>query len=546
MAGYSEDAIQRGAFGSVLGAVGSNQSLDLEKDLGLELPSDPGLDLARQLLQTHPTYGGEVRKWIKYLDLYESHDIYRFIFRHLRETDASWKKRIERGYFNNYLKSVVDLYTCYIFSSPVERQITGLDKIFNDRFYKNVDFRGTNYKSFLMDVCTFTQVEGHVGILVDAPSVDDESLLSERDRIRGNIRPYLTLLHPHQILDWELDAFGRFEWVKICLAKDVAREWTVADPGDAKAIIIWSKDKFEVYTVTGREGQEVAKLEKEGINKLGEVPLIISKFRKQARHQWFGVSSVNDIADINIGILNWSSLGDEEIYERCLNVLAMQKGGDGSSPDLTHHNVLEYDSEKPPEYLTPGATPLKLIKEWIEFHIGDILRLAKLKGPTGMADVRQAQSGIAYAFEFNETNQTLSNRAESIETVDFEIHRLVALYFDEEFDGTVAYPKEFGVEDLLTELNALTIGRAALTSETAIKELEKRTVRRAFAKSATELRAKMEKEIEEGEAKPTFESMIGTQPEENAFSNQEEEYEEKAAPDEESGKNDNSESKAEE
>lgn len=539
---YGEDSLERSALGSITGAVPSNAGLDLEQRIeGDNHSRKYAADLAKKLLSRHPTYDAEVEFWTKYLDLYESKDIYRFIQRHLRETMSSWKKRVERGYYNNYVRSVVDLFTSYIYASPVDYfRGENVDHIFTDKFYKNVDFRGSSMKEFMMEVCKYTQVEGHVGILVDAPDLTEMPVISERDRISGDVRPYLTLLHAHQILDWELDDFGRFEWVKVCIGRSQKRIWDGELEENPRSVIIWSKDSWQVFDISGKSGQEKAESTRQGTNALGEVPLVICRFTKQSRHPWYGVSPISDIADINVAILNWSSLGDEEIFERCLNILTMESDGEDMKPELSHHNVLEYASgTKPPAYLIPGDTPLKLIREWIQFHIEDILRLAKLKGPTGMKDVRQATSGIAYAFEFNETNQTLSNRAEALESAEFEIHRLVAKYFGVEFTGSVAYPREFGVDDLLAELQGLNIGRQALTTETGIKELEKRVIKKVFAKLPTHMRVQMEEEIDEAEPKPTFDSMIrGSQPEELAPSTQEDEEPEEDETGEDTGEMD--------
>lgn len=507
---FDENSLDKAAYSNITGAAGSNQSMDLNKDMLGTRPQDPGKDLAKQLLICHPTYQENKEKWLKYLDLYESNDIYRFVFRHLRESEGSWKKRVERGYYNNYVASVVDLLTSYLFASPVDRNIQGFEDIFTETFYKNVDFKGTPYDTFMEDVATYTRVEGHVGIWIDSP--EDAEDMSERDRIDGDVRPYLTLLHPHQILDYKLDRYGRFEWAKFVLCRDPERSWDRPADESAKTVVVVSKDSYEVYDVDGKAGYEQAVLVRSSPNPLGEVPLVIAKYRTQARHPWYGVSPIRDIADINIGILNWSSLGDNEIYERCLNILVMEKASDDSTLELSHDNILEYEGTNPPAFIFPGVTPLELIQKWIQFHIDDILRLAKLKGPTGMSDVREATSGIAYAFEFNETNQTLANNAKSLERVDYEIHRIVAKFFGEEFTGSIAYPRDFGVEDILVLMQGLTIAREALTTETGIKELEKKVVRSVFAKLPTDLRKEIEDEVDEAEAKPQMDSIFNTQP----------------------------------
>jgi hypothetical protein len=131
----------------------------------------------------------------------------------------------------------------------------------------------------------------------------------------------------------------------------------------------------------------------------------------------------------------------------------------------------------------------------------EIYRLAKLGGDTGLQKSRQATSGIAYAFEFNTTNQSLGKKAESAEQAEYEIHQLVAKWLKRDFEGNIAYPKEFGVEDFLQDLALLADARATLSSETAIQELEKKVTAKMFAREAQDLRDKIAGEIQSTDPK---------------------------------------------
>jgi hypothetical protein len=65
----------------------------------------------------------------------------------------------------------------------------------------------------------------------------------------------------------------------------------------------------------------------------------------------------------------------------------------------------------------------------------------------------------------------------------------------------VAYPREFGIEDFLTLFQEMDAARNSLTSETAIKEQEKKLIRKLFARDSMKLRKKMEREIDGAEGK---------------------------------------------
>lgn len=499
-------------------SLGSDAALDLRADLdsGLNTVSDPmKLQTPEALEQVHPDYEANVSKWLKYLDLYMSQDIYRFIHKHLREDTARWEQRVSRGYYYNYVKTVVDLFTAFLFHAPIDRD-PGSDSDEFAEIYKNSDLAGTLWNVFLQNACTFAQVEGHVGILVDAPKAPEGGFRNEEERKDANARPYLVLFHAHQIVDWEIDRFGNFQWVKLKVFRPMDRTWDTSAEQTKDFYQIWGKEDWEEWSIEkgGEGGEKVATRTDGGVHGLGEVPFVIVRVDKHPTHSWFGQSSVKDIADINIAILNWSSLGDEEIFERCLNILAMERG-DGDAPtELSHANVLEYEpGTNKPEYLSPGTSPLEMIRDWVGDGRDEIRRLAKLNISTGLGDVRQASSGIAKAFSFLETNQSLAGKALGLEQVETKLHRMISSWMTSSFDGSIAYPREFGVEDFLTLFQEMDMARTSLTSETAIKEKEKMLIRKVFARSDMKLRKKIEKEIDEADTKmPSVQGAFGMIP----------------------------------
>lgn len=497
-----------------MGTVGSNASIDLTQDQGISAGQIVGaesrtLTEVDGLLYEHPEYQANLQKWIKYERCYESDDIYTYIHKHLRESEDNYKDRVGRGYYYNYCASVVDLFVAYLFHAPITRDPKSLQSEFGP-FYENADLAGNKYVYLMQTAATFAQVFGHVGILVDVPRID-EAPASEKERIEKGIRPYCTIVRATQIKDWELDNHGNFEWVKIEIARpEPSRTWNKSIDVEAKNFLIWTRETWEEWRVSGDTATIVAK----GNHSLGVVPFVIVRNEKMSSHSWFGSSTIRDISDINLAILNWSSFGDEEIAERCLNILAMERDQGDAPAVLSHSNVLEYaPGASPPQYLQPGSTPLEMIGKWIDRAKDEIYRLAKLGGSTGLLGVREATSGIAYAYEFNETNQSLAKKAESLEQAEVEIHRLVAKWMGKNFDGMITYPKEFGVDDFITEFQILAEARANLTSETALKELEKKLASKLFARDPMDLRAKILEEIKKADLVPIgMSEMFGNVP----------------------------------
>ena len=500
----------------------SNAATDLNRDYDREslIDTDTEYNMADALLYTHPDYVDNLPKWIKFSDLYESDDIYKYIYQHPRETEIIFHQRLIRAFQLNYCAGVVDLFVAYMFASDIVRDTkgsSGFSETLVD-IYKNADLQGTSYEMFMHQVAIYSLVYGHMGVLVDAPRMG-EDIVSERDRKTDGIRPFLNLVSPQQIRDWSRDRFGRFNWVKIEVPVEENREFNNPVNTRERRFLIWDREGWQLWSVTqspGTGGDDArgdvdAKLVGAGDspdNIKGEVPLVIFQNSKRLKHDWFGNSAIRDISDINIALMNWASLADEEIHNRCLNILAMERDNSGDiATNLSHHNVLEYSTgTNPPQYLTPGDTPLNLIGDWIDRAKDEIYRLAKLGGSTGMASVSEATSGIAYAYEFNETNQSLAEKAASMEAGENKVHSLLARWFGKEFDGNIEYPRDFGVDDFLLELDLLIKGRESLTSQTAIRELEKRVISKLYSRKPLEFRKKIEKEIEDADAIP---AMVG-------------------------------------
>lgn len=486
----------------------SNASIDMQHGLvELGLPKVDASNEAEALVYEHPDYRLNIDRWRKFCRLYFSREVYEYIYAHTRESEPVYQNRVRRGYYLNYVASVIDLFVAYLYHSPITRQPDVATAELFEELYKDADRRGTAYSVFIQHATTFAQITGHCGVLVDMPRLD-APFASEAEREAAKHRPYLTLVQAQQIKDWELGEDNKFNWVKLEIDRPQNRDWRSSVDEETRHFVIWTRSGWEEWKVKQKAGGKPSEPElvARGDHPLGEVPLIIFRNDPDLEHAWFGISAVRDISDVNIAILNWCSLMDEEIYERCLNVLAVQRvSDDAPAIKLSHDNVLEYDGDTPPAYLVPGSTPLEMIMSAIDRLKDEIYRLAKLGGDTGLQKSRQATSGIAYAFEFNTTNQALGKKAEAAQQAEMDIHRLFAKWLGKEFTGVVTYPKEFGVEDFLTELTVLSEARTTLTSPTAIQEIEKKVTAKMFARDSQALRDEIASEIDSQDPKdPTL------------------------------------------
>lgn len=446
------------------------------------------------LLQTHPEYGVWFHKWEKWCRAYEGCGIEQYLLKHTRESTDIYELRLRRAYYYNYVASVIDLFVSYLFHAPIKRTISGIPSSDLTSFYEDATKDGDSYHITMIQISTLAQVCGHCFVLLDTPY--DPDVENEAERKAKKIRPYISVYKPQCVLDWELDDDGKFDFVKIEIQLPSGRTWDEKSSTEKRSFLIYTKTEWVIYTLM--PDSKEPKLVRSGVNPLNEVPIVIVRGERSLTHPYMGLSTVREIADINLAIYNWCSLGDEEIFERCLNVLALPS--DDSTPDVTlsSHNVLKYPAgSEAPTYLTPGTSPLDLIGSWINLAKDQIYRLAKLGGASSMHGSRETRSGIAYAFEFNETNQSLARKAECLEQAEISIHRLFALWLGvSDPKIQIEYAKEFGVDDFLLELRTLLEAKSTLVSETALKEMEKRLTSKIFARDKQQLRDTINKEID--------------------------------------------------
>jgi len=504
-------------------------------------------DLAKILLARHTQYVNSSGLWSKYHDCYQGRSMAQHIKRHLRESKASLQQRVKRAYYLNYCEPIVDLYTHYIFSKPAVRKENRdsisvsaatsetlpsfVTKTSNENTLKpqnewetwleDVNRKGDGISRFMSNATKYSLVYGHAYLLVDMPKTDKD-IVTEKDRLDNNVTPYVVLLYPEDITNFSLDDRGKLIWVRIKESppdttdpfspkksegkKSLLKNTTYIMGKENAGIEHLLEGEKEVYFKTWtRDGWFHHKVTKEGAfligqgtHPLGEVPVVPLYNSHLTKFPFYGSSLISDIADINVAILNWSSLIDEEIYQKCLNILCIQRsaGSDKEEIVIGSNNALEWDGTTPPFFLAPATDPGAFIQTQIDRMRDEIFRLAKLGGGLGL-DLNTQRSGISHAYEFNETNRTIAEKADEVERAENEVHRLWFKWLGKTWDGIIDYPDTFSVESFDSELNLAMTSKDAVSSTTFHQEMEKRVVKKILHNVSSNITEQIFKEIEE-------------------------------------------------
>lgn len=476
----------------------------------------------RTLTRTHPLYARMLPAWVSYLDLYEGENLHRYIHRHARESRESHAMRAKRIIYRNFCAPVVDLYLHYIFSKHITRQPgTSPTPIAEEwaRFLTDVDRRHGTIDAFMTQVARCALIFGHVFVLVDVPYTSRQPH-NEAERRAMLLSPYCSLYFPTEAVNWALDDDGKLLWIRFREPlPDQADPFQPFSVRDIRAMIeedpllslpaspapavwarrtsraryrTWTRTEWAIHEVRGDNVACVAY----GEHGLGEVPVVPVYNRRSARYPFIGQSLISDISKLNIGILNIDSMIDEAVYQQTINILVIgRQPTDADEIIIGTNNVLEYSGDRPPYFLSPSTAPVAFMEERIARMREEIYRLAKLGGGLGL-EPRGSPSGIALAFEFNETNAVLAERADELERAEREIHRLWHRWFGIDWDGAVDYPNDFSIQSFLEELQIVTVGGDAIRSPTFRRALEKRAARRILRNADAETLSQIEREID--------------------------------------------------
>jgi len=428
------------------------------------------------------TYGmyDEFRGWWNfYLDSYEGGDDYlraNYLYRHVKEDESDFRDRIQRSYYYNFCRTVVDTYVAHIFRKANAIYRRSDDTGDYERFLSDVDARGNTMNVFMQEqVAPAAQIFGQVFVVVDKPKFKGELKSKAEEREKG-IRPYLVAVDPRDVVDFQFDSRGNVLWVRMREVRERPSDpFYKSNASDEEEYVCrtWTREGWFLHDAEGNliEADEHA---------LGRVPVVIVYNVESRKYPGFGVSALSDIAPINRSIYNWCSLNDEFLYRQCFNILAMPEMPGIKRRKIGPGNALTYpiDAARPPHYIYPPVEPGEYLLKNIDAAIRQIYRLAVLGAAWGI-ETPQSASGISKAYDLYQTNENLVKKAKNLEQAEAEIGAIWGLWEGKEgFKPTVEYPTDFKITDLAEDLkNDFAVLKMNI-SESFNKALRKRAAAR--------------------------------------------------------------------
>lgn len=456
-----------------------------------------------QLRSTHELWKGLSDQWAFYVKAYEGGSDFACrenLFKHLRENALDYDDRVKRLHNTNYCDQLVDFYTNFIFAESIDRD-GGDSQDFYENFVKNVNRRGDSVDEFMRRVSDDQQIFGMSYVMVDAPVVD-ETVITQQDIKDKNIVPYWVLIKADEIVDWIVDDFGVYSYLK-------RRQCIYRAESDGKH----KYERYTIWTPTDISIQEVDVTVEEKpillakttqVNPVGEVPVGVALYKRSKQYPEIGLSFLRDFAYNNREINNLTSLLQEFLYRQAFNILTMEDDGgiptQSTGDDVigTSNLLLHPKGATAPKYITPPSDPAMFIQGERERIKQSMFSRAAQDSLNELFNGEKS-SGFSQAQSFSKTVPFISSRADSLEQLENRLMTLTMKWAKKTWNGKIKYKDRYeltNLSDALTQFQILARD-LQIPSPTWIKSELKRLVHEYDGKLPVEDVALINKEIDE-------------------------------------------------
>jgi hypothetical protein len=474
---------------------------------------DPNKEIIEGLRKCHHLHGKYSPRWRFFLSAYEGGDDFACrdnLFKHARENDGDFEDRLKRLDNWNYCEMLVDFFTNFIFAEPIDRSGGSNEDFFQD-FIRDVNLRGDTIDEFMSQVSDDAQIFGMSFVQVDAPVKPPDIITKQQERDAG-IRPYWVLVKPSEVLDWVVDPFDNFVYLK---RRQFVTELVGGVPTDMEVYYEFTALEVKISRVDVSDPEKPKFVESTiSPNDFGEVPFRVTRYKRSKIDPHMGASFLRDFAGNQRKILNLSSMLDEFLYRQAFNILAkevesaiplaeQEEGVVGTA------NVMEVPKGAAmPQYISPPVAPAEFIQ-------GERQRIKNEMFSRAAQDFLnelfngEKSSGFSQAQSFAKTIPFISKRADRLESMENALMRLTMKAINKDWDGKIKYKDRYevtNISDALTQLQIL-VRDFQLPSETFVKEELKRMVLEYDGKLPKDILVKVKREIDEMD----MSSWMGTQ-----------------------------------
>ena len=422
-----------------------------------------------QATDTHKDYKENINNYEYFIRSYNGgydYTLGQYLNRYNLELDNEFNQRLANTPCDNHCRNIIQIYSSFLFRVKATRDFGSMaDEPSLESFLKDADLEGNSFNAVMKQAQNYASIYGHCFLVLDKPTVQ---LRTRADELNQDVRPYVSVITPENVLDWNLkrEVNGKYylDYLKV-------REEVDKDGGIYYRM--WYPDRIDtVY----QEGNSEPSIIDTADNQIGRIPAVIL-YNAKSHKRLIGISDLTDIADLQKAIYNEYSEIEQLI--RLTNHPSLVKtpsvnasAGAGAVIEMPE----EIEPNLKPYLLQPSGQNLNAIMESIRHKVEAINRIAH----TGAVRTtkQQVSSGIALQTEFELLNARLSEKADNLELAEEQLFRCYAMFQNTEFDGEINYPDSFNIRDYAVDLQFFSMAKAMnLQSPTFNKEVDKEIVR---------------------------------------------------------------------
>ena len=422
-----------------------------------------------QALTTHKDYQETINNWEYYIRSYNGgydYMIGQYLNRYNLELDNEFNQRLANTTCDNHCKNIIQIYSSFLFRVRPSRDFASMqDEASLESFLKDADLEGNNLNSVIKQAQNYASIYGHCFMILDKPNVNTETQAQELEQ---NIRPYLSIVTPENVLDWNFErkVNGKYELNYLKIREEV-------DKDGGTYMRVWYPDRIDTVYMAEREEPSLIDTVP---NMIGKIPAVIL-YNSKSHKRGIGQSDLTDIADLQKSIYNEYSEMEQLI--RLTNHPSLVKtpsvnasAGAGAVIEMPD----ELEPNLKPYLLQPSGQNLQAIMESINNKVNSINMIAH---PGAVRTQKTGiTSGVALQTEFELLNARLSEKADHLQIAEEQLFKLYAMFQNVHFAGEINYPDSFNIRDYASDLvyfqqaKSLNIG-----SSTFSKEVDKEIAR---------------------------------------------------------------------
>jgi hypothetical protein len=430
-----------------------------------------------QLKEVHPDYSANIERYRFYADSYQGGTEYlngEYLFPYVLETGNEYHQRVKETPLENHCKRTVDSYSSFIFGSNIERDYGSIDNNPNlDSFLADADLDGRSFNAFLREASKWSSVYGCVFISVDKPESNAQTRAEE---LGQGIRPYISLLSPENVIDWQYQrqANGHMVMTYLKAIEEKTRDYT--------CYVVYTRES--TVRVKTYEDSDTIEFITETPNTIGEIPIVVLYNNRSWKHA-VGISDIADVADLNRSIYtDYSEINQLIKLSNHPTLVKTQstEASAGAGAIITMDENL--DSGLKPYLLTPSGTNISTLLDTIDRKVVAIEKMTHLDSVSGQ---KTARSGVAMMIEQKALNSLLADKAANLALAEEQIWRLWCLWEGTAWDGEVVYPDSFDTRDRTQDLMNLKLAMEIGVSNPELAKVVQAGIARALVEDADSL-----------------------------------------------------------